>query len=126
MFGAVLNFRNYLTGLGGKLQASLGLGFAAVDQPYRALGQLLESYSHKGVLARGFALVEGAGGLYVPLVATHFLVVDMIRWLHLPLMVVARPGLGTINHTVLTVKAAQQAGGLPEHPIKALVEQRRG
>lgn len=57
-----------------------------------------------------FLVVEGAGGLYVPLIDTQFLVLDMIRWLHLPLLVVARAGLGTINHTVLTVKAAQQAG----------------
>ena len=48
--------------------------------------------------------------LYVPLVGTHFLVLDLIRWLGLPLAVVAHSGLGTINHTVLTVKAAQAAG----------------
>ncbi|MBM4301053.1 MAG: dethiobiotin synthase [Deltaproteobacteria bacterium] len=57
-----------------------------------------------------FFVVEGAGGLYVPLVGTHFLVLDLIRWLGLPLAVVAKSGLGTINHTVLTVKAAQAAG----------------
>ncbi len=57
-----------------------------------------------------FLVVEGAGGLYVPLLGTRFLVLDMIRWLRLPLVVVARAGLGTINHTALTVKAAQQAG----------------
>jgi dethiobiotin synthetase len=57
-----------------------------------------------------FLVVEGAGGLYVPLVGTHFLVLDLIRWLGLPLAVVAKSGLGTINHTVLTVKAAQAAG----------------
>ena len=57
-----------------------------------------------------FLVVEGAGGLYVPLVDTHFLVLDLIRWLDLPLVVVAQSGLGTINHTVLTVKAAQAAG----------------
>ncbi len=55
-------------------------------------------------------VVEGAGGLYVPLIDTSFLVLDLIRWLKLPLLVVARPGLGTINHTALTVKAAHQAG----------------
>jgi dethiobiotin synthetase len=55
-------------------------------------------------------VTEGAGGLYVPLTETNFLVLDMIRWLRLPLIVVARPGLGTINHTALTVKAAQHAG----------------
>jgi dethiobiotin synthetase len=57
-----------------------------------------------------FLVVEGAGGLYVPLIDTHFLVLDLIRWLNLPLAVVAKSGLGTINHTVLTVKAAQAAG----------------
>jgi dethiobiotin synthetase len=57
-----------------------------------------------------FLVVEGAGGLYVPLIDTHFLVLDMIRWLRLPLLVVARAGLGTLNHTALTVKAAQHAG----------------
>jgi dethiobiotin synthetase len=57
-----------------------------------------------------FFVVEGAGGLYVPLIGTHFLVLDLIRWLNLPLAVVAKSGLGTINHTALTVKAAQAAG----------------
>lgn len=57
-----------------------------------------------------FFVVEGAGGLYVPLVDTTFLVLDLIRWLKLPLVVVARAGLGTINHTALTVMAARQAG----------------
>jgi dethiobiotin synthetase len=56
-----------------------------------------------------FFVVEGAGGLYVPLIGTHFLVLDLIRWLGLPLAVVAKSGLGTINHTVLTVKAALAA-----------------
>jgi len=55
-------------------------------------------------------VTEGAGGLYVPLTETNFLVLDMIRWLRLPLIVVARAGLGTINHTALSVKAAQHAG----------------
>jgi dethiobiotin synthetase len=57
-----------------------------------------------------FLVVEGAGGLYVPLVDYGFLVLDLARWLRLPLLVVARAGLGTINHTALTVLAARQAG----------------
>jgi dethiobiotin synthetase len=57
-----------------------------------------------------FLVVEGAGGLYVPLVNTKFLVLDLARWFNLPLLVVARAGLGTINHTALTVLAARQAG----------------
>lgn len=57
-----------------------------------------------------YLVVEGAGGLYVPLIGYDFLVLDLARWLQLPVVVVARAGLGTINHTVLTVKAAEQAG----------------
>jgi dethiobiotin synthetase len=55
-------------------------------------------------------VVEGAGGLYVPLIDTGFLVLDLIGWLGLPLLVVARAGLGTINHTALTVMAARRHG----------------
>lgn len=54
-----------------------------------------------------FMIVEGAGGLMVPL-AGGLLVADLVKQLELPLLVVARPNLGTINHTVLTCFAAQQ------------------
>lgn len=54
-------------------------------------------------------IVEGAGGLMVPL-AGGLLVADLARELALPLVVVARPGLGTINHTVLTCLCARQVG----------------
>jgi dethiobiotin synthetase len=57
--------------------------------------------------ANDFVIVEGAGGLMVPL-AGGLLVADLARQLGLSLLVVARPGLGTINHTVLTCFAAQQ------------------
>ncbi|HEX9079926.1 MAG TPA: ATP-dependent dethiobiotin synthetase BioD, partial [Desulfuromonadaceae bacterium] len=56
-----------------------------------------------------YVIVEGAGGLMVPL-AGGLLVADLARELNLPLLVVARPGLGTINHTVLTCFSAQQMG----------------
>ena len=45
----------------------------------------------------------------VPLDAKHT-VLDLARWLQLPAVVVARPGLGTINHTLLTVNALRSAG----------------
>ena len=41
-----------------------------------------------------FLVVEGAGGLYVPLTAANFLVLDLGRWLKLPLLVVALGGAG--------------------------------
>jgi dethiobiotin synthetase len=49
-------------------------------------------------------LVEGAGGIRVP-VAKHFEMLDLARMLQLPVVVVARPNLGTINHMLLTVDA---------------------
>jgi dethiobiotin synthetase len=56
-----------------------------------------------------FMIVEGAGGLMAPL-AGGLLVADLISSLDLPLLVVARPGLGTVNHTALTCYAAKQLG----------------
>jgi dethiobiotin synthetase len=54
-------------------------------------------------------LVEGAGGLLVPIRENYF-VADLARSLKLPLLVVARLGLGTINHSLLTVRAARDMG----------------
>lgn len=56
-----------------------------------------------------FVLVEGAGGLMVPLNG-GLLIADLAARLSLPILVVARPGLGTINHSVLTCFAAGQMG----------------
>lgn len=54
-------------------------------------------------------LVEGIGGLLVPLDGRHT-VADLARRLNLPVLVVGRAGLGTLNHTLLTVETARSAG----------------
>lgn len=54
-------------------------------------------------------IVEGIGGLLVPIRRDYY-VIDLIRDLQLPTIVVARPSLGTINHTLLTVKYAIKEG----------------
>ena len=59
--------------------------------------------------AHDFMVVEGAGGLMVPL-AGGLLVADLVLRLDLPVIVVARPGLGTVNHTLLTCFAVRQMG----------------
>jgi len=51
-------------------------------------------------------IVEGAGGVLVPINETQTMV-DWIACLALPVLVVARSGLGTINHTLLTLEALQ-------------------
>jgi dethiobiotin synthetase len=54
-------------------------------------------------------ICEGVGGLLVPL-TTGYLIRDLALELDLPLVVAARAGLGTINHTLLTLEAARAAG----------------
>lgn len=54
-------------------------------------------------------IVEGVGGLLVPIKNDYF-VIDLVRELALPLIVVSRPSLGTINHTLLTVNYALKEG----------------
>lgn len=52
---------------------------------------------------------EGVGGLLAPL-APDYLVRDFAADLGLPLVIAASPGLGTINHTLLTIEAARAVG----------------
>jgi dethiobiotin synthetase len=59
--------------------------------------------------AHNLLIAEGVGGLMVPL-TPGYLVRDLAVDLGLPLVVVARTGLGTINHTLLTLDAARVAG----------------
>jgi len=56
-----------------------------------------------------FMVVEGAGGLLVP-IAKGVLLPELIKLLGLPLLVVARASLGTINHTLLTLSYCQREG----------------
>jgi dethiobiotin synthetase len=54
-------------------------------------------------------IVEGVGGLLVPL-AESYTVRELAAELALPLLIAARAGLGTINHTLLTLQVARTAG----------------
>lgn len=55
-----------------------------------------------------FVVVEGAGGLLVPLTPRHT-TLDLIAAFDLPVLIVARSGLGTLNHTLLTIAALRRA-----------------
>lgn len=63
-----------------------------------AYRQLSKKYS--------ITILEGAGGIMVP-VYKKYLFIDLAKDLNLPVLIVARPGLGTINHTLLTIEAAR-------------------
>lgn len=53
-------------------------------------------------------IVEGVGGLLVPLTATYAIIADVAAGL--PALIVTRPDLGTLNHTALTVNEARRRG----------------
>ena len=72
-------------------------------------------------------LVEGIGGVMVPITNTLF-VLDVIGLFGLPTVVVTRGSLGTINHTLLTVNALQArnlviAGLIVNHPYRTTLRQ---
>jgi dethiobiotin synthetase len=56
-----------------------------------------------------FLLCEGVGGLLVPL-TLGYLVRDFARELGRPVVIAAAPGLGTINHTLMTIECARAVG----------------
>lgn len=66
--------------------------------------RLLEAARGEGVL-----VAEGVGGLLVP-ITPGYLIRDLAIDLGLPLLIAAGTGLGTINHTLLTIEAARSAG----------------
>jgi dethiobiotin synthetase len=70
---------------------------------------LLVTAARQAAAAADVLVAEGVGGLLVP-ITPGYLVRDLARDLALPLVVAARTGLGTINHTLLTVEAARAVG----------------
>lgn len=84
-----------------------------------------------------YMIVEGAGGIMVPL-SENYLFLDLAHAMKLPVLIVARPGLGTINHTLLTIHAlsrkkvpiagivvnyaAQQERGLAEQTSPSIIQ----
>ena len=54
-------------------------------------------------------LIEGAGGVLVPINEQETML-DLMRKLELPVIVASRPGLGTINHTLLTLSELRRGG----------------
>lgn len=73
-------------------------------EPARLVAAAREAAASAGAL-----VVEGVGGLMVPLTPSY-LVRGFAADLGLPVVIAARTGLGTINHTLLTVEAARNAG----------------
>ena len=92
------------------------LRYGPAVSPHLAAAMAGEHIDHTRLVAAGLTatsagttIVEGVGGLLTPL-AEGYTVCDYALALGLPVLIAARPGLGTINHTLLTVAAARAAG----------------
>jgi dethiobiotin synthetase len=68
--------------------------------------QVLVDGARRAAAGADLLVCEGVGGLLVPL-ASGYLVRDFAVALGLPVVIAASPGLGTINHTLLTIEAAR-------------------
>jgi len=77
---------------------NVSIGFERIARAYEELLQ-----NHRALL------VEGAGGLLVP-ITREKMMADLALYLKLPVLIVSRTGLGTINHTLLSVEAARKRG----------------
>lgn len=73
-----------------------------LDESARRVGEL--------AVDRGLVLVEGAGGLLVRYDEDGSTIADLARALDAPVLVVADPALGTLNHTALTLEAMAHRG----------------
>ncbi len=57
-----------------------------------------------------YVIVEGAGGLYVPLIRDRFYIFDLIKKLDLPVILVCSSRVGAINHSMLTIDTLKKLG----------------
>ncbi|HUI45764.1 MAG TPA: dethiobiotin synthase [Nitrospirota bacterium] len=71
-------------------------------------GKIVKAY-HELARKHEFMIIEGAGGIMVPL-QQNYTYRELARDMGLPVLIVARPGLGTINHTLLTVASLNEKG----------------
>lgn len=106
-----------ITGIDERPEAVAPFTFEAPLTPLLAAKQAGVTLTLKDLIAAGeplakrydALLIEGAGGVAVPL-TDDGLVADLIAELRIPALIVARSSLGTINHTLLTVSFLRQRG----------------
>ena len=99
-----------------QLQVKTGFAYKAPAAP--SVADTEQTFDEQAVLKQANALagevdvllVEGAGGVFVPLNQKRLLTSDLIRHLGMSTLVVACPNLGTINHTLLSVEALRNQG----------------
>ena len=82
------------------------LAAARARRPVRI--DIILAHFRKLRAAHDIVIVEGAGGVLTPLGPRESML-DLMKALRLPIILAARPGLGTINHTLLTLHELQRA-----------------
>ena len=111
-------------GLDGPTDSEVVAGLAGVEIVPEAWRLKLPASPHQAAAEEGVAIdpdalippegpvvIEGAGGLMVPLTHQMLFIDVFVRW-HIPLILCARTRLGTINHTLLSIEAIR-ARGIP-------------
>jgi len=73
-------------------------------------GVVIDEHDFELPEVEGNLIIEGAGGLMVPLNDTGFLYIDLIKHWKLPVVLVSRHYLGSINHTLLSLEILKQSG----------------
>lgn len=79
----------------------------APHEAARRAGVSIEMAKLEAPVTGRLLVVEGAGGMLVPLTGENY-VIDLAALLHLPVVLVARSTLGTINHTLLSLEALRR------------------
>ncbi|WP_419901733.1 dethiobiotin synthase [Kiloniella sp.] len=103
-----------LTGIGDKSIYPCSYSFPDPLSPHAAANNveqtiILDDVQLPSLGEKEFLVVEGAGGALVPL-NDHFMMSDLMVRLNFPVVIVSRSGLGTINHTLLTIEALRRRG----------------
>jgi len=90
--------------------------FAALDENKEIDISFVKSWVKEKIKDHFPVIFEGAGGLMVP-INEKTLIIDLIKDMDVDVILIARPGLGTINHTLLSIEALRKRG----IPIKGII-----
>lgn len=80
---------------------------AEIEKVYIDKEVIIDGYKKIGD-KYNYIIAEGSGGLVVPIIRNEYYIYDLIKDLDLPVILVTRANVGTINHTTLTVEFARK------------------
>ncbi|WP_308008776.1 dethiobiotin synthase [uncultured Fusobacterium sp.] len=92
------------------LRAEVSPHFAAEIDKTEVKPEKIKKHWEKLTKKYDTLIVEGAGGLFVPIIRGKYYMYDLVKMLDIPVIVVTGNRVGSINHTMLTVNALQNMG----------------